>query len=267
MAVSRVCKRRPEAHRGGRPASVSALRTARRYPRSAVASASAAPFQGARDGAHPAPFLLAQHLGVAIRREDRLGRLPQIMGLAQPLGHVRPGGPHRVAERRLAVGNGPAKRHGQRGGDLAQQRGQLGLGAAEQAARRQHRARQASARHPQHLVPDIRPHAIARQDHLLLPRELFPQAGPVGRPQRHQFLVPLEQIGHTALGEHHATGAERPMALRHAAVLAIAQRAHQRDAIQPERAVRQRPATLLLGPRGPPIPGAGRSATQAHHQD
>ena len=112
--------------------------------------------------------------------EDRPGRLPQVVELAQLMGHLRQRGPHGVADRLLAVGDHAADRHRPRVRHLAQQGHQLVLGAAEQAARQQDLARPAVAQHPQDLVPDIRLEPVQREDDLLLPREPVPQAGLVG---------------------------------------------------------------------------------------
>jgi len=203
---------------------------------------------------------------MAVGLEDGLGRLAQVVELPQLMGHVGQGRADGVAERLLPIGDDPANRHRERGGDLAQQRHQLGFGAAEQAARQEHLARQAVAQHPQHLVPHIGLEPIQREDDLFLLSQARAQARLVGQPQRHQLLVAVEQIGDAPLRARHATSAERLMDLRHAAVLAIAQRAHQRDDVQPELAVRQRPAALLLGTIGPAIPRASRVAAQPHHQ-
>jgi hypothetical protein len=225
-----------------------------------------APLKGAFDGAHPAHFLLEQHFGVAVRLKDRLGGLPQVMELAQLVGHLGQRGPHGVANRLLPVGDDAANRHRERGGDLAQQRHQLLLGAAEQAARQQDLARQAVAQHPQHLVPDIGLEPIQCQDDLFLPGQARPQAGLVGQAQRYQLLVAVERVRDAALRDGHPARRQRPVDLGHAAVLAVAQRPDQGDDVEAELAVRQRPAALLLRAIGPAIQRAGRIAAQPHHQ-
>lgn len=181
-----------------------------------------APREGTLDGPHAAHFLLEQHFGVPVGRADRLGGLAEVVALAQLVGHPRQGGPHGVAERLLPVRDHPANRHRERGGDLTQERHQLGFGAAEQAARQEHRTRQAIARHPQHLVSDIGLQPVQREDGLILLAQALREAALVGQPQRHQLLVAGEQIRHAARGDRQPTGHQRPVDLRDATVLGVA---------------------------------------------
>ena len=91
------------------------------------------PFEGALEGPHPAHLLLEAHLGVAIRLEDRLGRLAQVVELAQLVGHVGQHQRHRRADRLLAVRDHAGDRHRERLLDLAQQRRQVTLRPAQEA--------------------------------------------------------------------------------------------------------------------------------------
>lgn len=216
------------------------------------------PFEGALDGPDAAHFLLQAHLGVAVRLEDRLGRLAQIMKLAQLVRHTGEDGRHGRADRLLSIGDDPADRHGQGLLDRAEQRRQIALRPAQEAARQQDLPGQTVAQHPQHLVPDVRLQAIQREDDLALLRETRPQAGLVGQPQRDQFFIPLELVRHSALGNLHAPRQQQLMDLGHAAVLGVAQGPDQRDDIQAELPVRQGPAALLLRAVGAAVQRARR---------
>jgi len=145
----------------------------------------------------------------------------------------------------------------QRGRDFAQQRHQLGLGAAEETAGEEHFAGEAVAQHPQDLVPHIRLHPVEGQDDLPLRAQAIRQARVVGEPQRHQFLVALQQIRRAALGNGETAPDERLMDLGHAAMLSAAQLPNQGDDIQAELAMWQRPVPLFLGAVGPVVEEAG----------
>ncbi len=217
-------------------------------------------------GPHPAHLLLEPRLRVPIGLEDRFRRLAQVVELAQLVGHAGQHQRHRRADRLLPVGDDAADRHRQRRLDLAQQRREVALRPAQEAARQQDLPREAVAQHPQHLVPDVGLQAIERQDDLLLVAQALAQAPLVAQPERDEFLIALDQMRHRALGDREPAGQQLLMDLGHAAVLGEAQRADQGDDVQAELAVRQRPAALLLRPVRPAIPGTGWLATQPHHQ-
>ncbi len=217
-------------------------------------------------GPHPAHLLLEPRLRVPIGLEDRFRRLAQVVELAQLVGHAGQHQRHRRADRLLPVGDDAADRHRQRRLDLAQQRREVALRPAQEAARQQDLPREAVAQHPQHLVPDVGLQAIERQDDLLLVAQALAQAPLVAQPERDEFLIALDQMRHRALGDREPAGQQLLMDLGHAAVLGEAQRADQGDDVQAELAVRQRPAALLLGPVGPPVQRAGRLLALAHHQ-
>ena len=86
MAPSRSWSFMPEAASGGRPSSVMALLTARQYPRRACASGSSGLLVLAL-WASPTHPLLQLLLGVAVGFIDFLGRLTQIVELAQLVRH------------------------------------------------------------------------------------------------------------------------------------------------------------------------------------
>ncbi len=203
---------------------------------------------------------------MAVGREERLGRRAQGVELAALLGHVGQDAAHGGADGLLPVGDHAADRHRQRVSDRAQQRHQVVLAAAEQAARQQHRARQAVAQHPEHVVPHVRRPAVEGQDDLFLLRQALPQRRVVGQAQRHHLRVAPQLLGDAALGDGHAASDERPADLRDAAVLGVAQRPDQGDDIQAEFPVRQRPAAFLLGAVGAAGPRAGGTLAMAHDQ-
>ena len=122
------------------------------------------------------------------------------------------------------------------------------------------------AQHPQHLMPDIRLQPIQGQDDL--PLRLQPGAQPVAvcQAQRHHLLVAPQLLGHRALGDRHPPRHQVLMDLRHAAVLAIAQRPHRGDDVQPELAVRQGIVAFRLRAVRVPVACTGRILAAAHWQ-
>src|SRR5439155_789216 len=76
----------------------------------------------------------------------------------------------------------------------------------------------------------------------------------------------MEQVGHRALGNRDATPGELLVDLRHAAVLAVAQRADQRDDVQAELAVRVGPGALFFWAEGPMVAGAARARAAADRE-
>jgi hypothetical protein len=64
--------------------------------------------------------LFQERFGMAVRLKDRLGRFPQIMELAQLVGHPWQQLGDGLANRLLAVGNYASDRHRQRFGDLSE---------------------------------------------------------------------------------------------------------------------------------------------------
>ncbi len=112
----------------------------------------------------------------------------------------------------------------------------------------------------------IRLQAIEREDHAPLLLEAVPQTGLVGQAHRHQFLIPLDQIGDGACGDRDAARLEGAMDLGHAAVVRIAQRADQDDDVEAERAMGQRDGRFLLGPIGAPIERTSRLDAAPHRK-
>jgi hypothetical protein len=183
-------------------------------------------FQSALDRSDPAHLLLQLLLGVPVGLEDRLGRLAQVMEVAQLVSGIGQRGSDRPPDRMLPVRDHAADRDRQGGPDLAQQRGQVGPRRAQEAAGQQHLAGQALADDPEHLVAHVRLQAVDGQDRPPLREEPLAQAGVVTQAQGHQLLVPLEQVRHRPLGDRHAAIPEGPMDLRHAAELGVPQGAH-----------------------------------------
>ena len=72
-------------------------------------------------------------LGVAVGLVDRLGGLAKVMEVAELVGHAVEGLGHRLADRRLAVGDDPGDRHPQRPLHLAEQLRQVVLRRRQQA--------------------------------------------------------------------------------------------------------------------------------------
>jgi hypothetical protein len=160
--------------------------------------------------------------------------------------HTGEDGRHGRADRLLSIGDDATDRHGQGLRDLAEQRRQIALRPAQEAACQQDLPGQTVAQHPQHLVPDVRLQTIQGEDDLALLGEPRPQAGLIGQAQRDQFFIPLELVRHAALGNLHAPRQQQLLDRGHAAVLGVAQGPDQRDDVQAELPVRQGPATLLL---------------------
>ena len=198
IAASRSCSTSPEAHSGGRPSSVSALRTARAIAAHRLGLRIVAPLQRPLDGAHPAHLLLQLRLGVAVGLEDRLGRLPQIVELAELVGHLgqHPGHGLRIgcwpSEMTPRIGTGRRRAH-----LLAAAAAMAPRWLLQQAAGQQDLAGERIAQHPQHLVPHIRLQPIQGQDDLPLRRQPRGQSGAVGQAQRHQLLVAVQQCSVT----------------------------------------------------------------------
>lgn len=88
----------------------------------------------------------------------------------------------------------------------------------------------------------------------------------VGEPQRHQFLVALQQIRHAARGNGQPAPDERLVDLGHAAMLGEPQPPSQGDDVQTELAVRQRPVPLFLWAVGPVVEETGGVLAAAHRQ-
>jgi hypothetical protein len=166
----------------------------------------------------------------------------------------------------LPVAHHPGDRHADRGGDLAQQRGQVLARRGQQAPGEQDLARQAVAHDPQHLVPDIRLQPVERQDRSPLPGQNAAQAVIVGERGRDQLVVAVEQVGDRALRDRHPALAQAAVDLGHAAMLAVAPGADQRDDVEAELVLRQHDGPLGFRPVGPVVAGAGRVLAAADAQ-
>ena len=222
-----------------------------------------APFQGALDRADAAHLFLQLLLGVAVGLVNGLGRLAQIVEVAQLVRHVGQGRGDRLADGELAVGEDGRDRDGQGLPNLNEEGGEVLLGGAEQAAGEQHLARQAVAQHPQHLVADVRLQPVQRQDDAALLAQQRVQAVGVGEVERDQFLVALEQMRHGALSNHDPALVQGGMNLRDALVAAVAAQPDEGDHVQAELALGQGEAAFGLGSVRPAEARASRRAAAA----
>ena len=118
--------------------------------------------------------------------------------------------------------------------DLTQQRGEVGGPHAVEAARQQHRARQAVAHDPQHILRFVRLQPVDRQDHVALLREALGELRVVGETQGEEFLVAGEQVGDGALGNGDALVEQGLMDLGNRAMVAEAQAANAGDDVEAE---------------------------------
>src|SRR5260221_2717386 len=97
-------------------------------------------------------------------------------------------------------------------------------------------------------MPHIWLQAIKRQDHLLLFFQLRAQPFFIRQMECEQFFITIELIGHSALGHLETASQQFFMDLWDAALLPIAQHPHQRNHVQSELPMRQRPPTFFLWP-------------------
>jgi hypothetical protein len=79
----------------------------------------------------------------------------------------------------------------------------------------------------------------------LLP-ELLPQPTVLRKPERHQLLVAIEQVGDSALRDIHPPSRKLAVNLRDTAMLGVTQSAHQGDDVQAELPLRKRESSFLL---------------------
>src|SRR5918911_236108 len=99
-------------------------------------------------------------------------------------------------------------------------------------------------------MANIRLQPIQGQEHPALASQNGSQPLIVAQRHGQQLLVALQQVGDTALADHHAPLAQGAVDLRHAAVLAMAKRAHERDHVQGELMLGERNSAFRLGPMG-----------------
>jgi hypothetical protein len=115
-------------------------------------------------------------------------------------------------------------------------------------------------------VTDVRLQPIQPQDDAALLCQEPAQMAAVGQRGGEQFVVAVEQIGDGALGDRHPALAQGGMDLGHGAVVAVAQRAHERDDVETELVLRQHERALGLRPVGPVVADAGRVLAAADPQ-
>src|ERR671929_361600 len=99
-------------------------------------------------------------------------------------------------------------------------------------------------------MADIGLQPIQGQEHPALASQNGSQPLIVAQRHGQQLLVALQQVGDAALADHHAPLAQGAVDLRHAAVLAMAKRAHARDHVQGELMLGERNGAFRLGPMG-----------------
>ena len=215
------------------------------------------PFQRPFKWAHTAHLFLQLLLGVPIGLEDRLGRFAQVVKLAELVWNTGKHRCHRRPNRLLPVGDDATDRHRQRLLDFPQQRDQVPLGRAQETAREQHLPGEAVADHPEHFVAAVGLEAIERQDHLALRAEERPEPLVIGQAERDQFLIAVDEVGDSALRQGNAAGEQALVDFGHAAMLSIAQPADERDDIEAEFAMWERPGTFFLRAIGLMKAGAG----------
>ena len=115
-------------------------------------------------------------------------------------------------------------------------------------------------------MADVRLEAVERQDRPPLPGQGRPQPVVVGERGGHELVVAVEQVGDRALGDRHPALAQAAVDLRHALVLAVAERPDQGDDVEAELVLRQHERALGLRPVGPVVADAGRVLAAADPQ-
>src|SRR5437764_1233393 len=115
-------------------------------------------------------------------------------------------------------------------------------------------------------MPDIRLQPIQRQNHLLLVREPLLQPLLIGQMQREEFFIAIELIGDGARGHFESSSHQFLMNLWDTALLLIAQGTHQRNDIQSELPVWQRPSPFFFWTRGLVIAWTRRIAATIHFE-
>jgi hypothetical protein len=88
----------------------------------------------------------------------------------------------------------------------------------------------------------------------------------VGQRGGEQFVVAVEQIGDGALGDRHPALAQGGMDLGHGAVVAVAQRAHERDDVETELVLGESQSSLGLGSVGLMVARTVRDLAAPHLQ-
>jgi hypothetical protein len=97
-------------------------------------------------------------------------------------------------------------------------------------------------------------------------REPLLEALDIRQMQREQFFIAIELIGHGTLGDLESPAHQFLMNLWDTALLLVPERSHQRDHIQPEFSMWQRPSSFFLRSRGLMKARACRIATPIHLQ-
>ena len=215
---------------------------------------------------HTSCIFLELSLCVVVGLDNWLSSLFQIVELAELVRNAWQHLLHGQSDWTLGVRKNSLDRHRQGLLDLAQQISQVLLASTVEAAGKQDFTRERVAQYPKHIVSFERLEAVESQDDMTLLLEELLETGLVSQAQSEQFFVALEQVGDGALGNSNMTFLKGAMDFGDTAMLAVAQRADERDDVKAEFAVGQGPCTFLFRANGLAVTGARRIVAAADAQ-
>jgi hypothetical protein len=193
-----------------------------------TALACEAPF----DGAYPADTLLELFLGMTVHLINGLGRLAEVVEVAQLVRHIGEHVGDGTADRELAVRNDAYDWYRQGLSHCPEQDCQILLGRGQQATGQKDFAGEAVPEDPQHLMADIGLQAIEGQNDPALRLSDPLEARRVGERESEQFVVAVEQMGDCPGGDGHSPLAQVLIDFRQTAVLRVAQGAYPGNDIE-----------------------------------
>jgi hypothetical protein len=247
----------PEAASGARPSSVIAERTAAAWPRTSSASRPSSPSTAWSIARMPRRCFFSSFLACRSASNTGWAASRRTCNWQGGSRHPRQGRGNGPADRVLPIADHALDRHPQ-AGHLSEQGHEILGGGGQQAARQEHRARQAVAQDPQHLVADIGLKAIQPQEDAALGRKPPAQPLAVGPGGGDELVVAVQKVGHLRQADGQAAGTELGMDLGHRAVVAMTKKAHQRDHVETELVVGQRQRAFGLRPEDMRAVGAAR---------
>jgi hypothetical protein len=115
-------------------------------------------------------------------------------------------------------------------------------------------------------MADVGLQAVDGQDHPTLGAEQRPEPPRIGRGEGPQLIVTVQEVGDRALRHHDPPTGELAVDLGDAAVLGMAESAHQRHDAEAELVIGQGEMGLGLGPIGPEEAGASGIGTASDRQ-
>ena len=215
-----------------------------------------------RDTALNLPYAPHIFLDLGLRARigggDRLRGFLEIVVVTELVRHAREDLLHREADRLLGIRDHSVNRHGQGLLDLAQQVNEIGGAHAVEAARQQHRPREAVAHHPQHILVLVWLQPINGEDDVTLVGEVLLETRMVGQVHGEEFLVASKEIRDGALSNGDPRLAQSLVDLGDRAVVPVAQPPDAGDDVETELVVGQGPRTFLLGAVGLVVAGTLR---------